>query len=541
MSSMRAATSPISDSMSGREDKPERPRKFQRLTPSFSTAEQEDRGSISAEERGKSVQATSDASATGPTRTRPSVTPDNLTERGVNEQTEPATSRPSSHQDHAQAFFTPEPQPYVEAEADGPSALPTELENRQMPEDGKNAKITPEPRSSSQVEAPNPLSLPSEPKDRQTPEADERDAKITPEPQSHQNAEVSNSSAPPSEVADGEMPEDKMNEKGTTEPQPYEDSEVSSSSVLSDESMDEAMPDSERNEKHPPGSQPYEGVEVPPSVLSNEAKDGEKPDSETNEKRTAGTQPYEETEVTPSVLPNESEDGEMSEDSRNEKIKDLSFMAELKRTILCRTDNSKQGSSVESRDEMNRPTRPRKVTTDRKAGAADDDVDVSLLPERKHADRLVSIYLTREYVNLPILDLSSFHSKYRALFSEEVELEGDTDIFAATLNMVFALASLTMHPDKQNVAETHFTRAENLVPLGGFRGESVGHVQIHILSSQYLLAMNDLGAAWQSIGNAIRIAQSLWLHLGSGSQHLTMQHDRELARRLWYGCIVMER
>jgi hypothetical protein len=59
--------------------------------------------------------------------------------------------------------------------------------------------------------------------------------------------------------------------------------------------------------------------------------------------------------------------------------------------------------------------------------------------------------------------------------------------------------------------------------------------------SQYLVAVNNLDGAWKSIGIAIHIAQSLRLHLHSGTQHLSSRHDRELARKVWHCCIIMEK
>ena len=170
---------------------------------------------------------------------------------------------------------------------------------------------------------------------------------------------------------------------------------------------------------------------------------------------------------------------------------------------------------------------------------APDAVDL-VLPARKVADHLMAIYLTREYVNLPIFNLPNFESKYVALWTGE-DLLDDLVVFRGMLNMMFALGSLTTNPINQNEASTYFIRGQNIIRLGGLEGKDISHIQAYLIASQYLLAINNTAAAWNSVGLAVRIAQSLRLHLSSGSQYLHRREERELARRLWHSCMIMER
>ncbi|KAL1953674.1 hypothetical protein VTO42DRAFT_2385 [Malbranchea cinnamomea] len=239
----------------------------------------------------------------------------------------------------------------------------------------------------------------------------------------------------------------------------------------------------------------------------------------------------------PSVQLASHKNGKESDEERDEKVATV-FMSSIKQAVLQRTDTSKPGSTIESRRELERLQNLRKGKSELQTVTPDPE-DMAL-PEREFADHLISDYLTREYVNLPIFNLTSFQAKYRAIWLGGDGLE-DMDIFRATLNIMFALVSLSLKPNNRSDATMYFRRAQNLMNLGGFEQESLGHVQACILASQYLLAVDNLSAAWKSIGIAISIAQSLRLHLTSGSQHLPKRYDRELARRLWHGCIIMQR
>lgn len=214
------------------------------------------------------------------------------------------------------------------------------------------------------------------------------------------------------------------------------------------------------------------------------------------------------------------------------------FAAKIELAVRRRTDTSRPSSSMETRQN------PRNLSDigKNKSGLkrASPDAIHLVLPARKTADHLMATYLTREYVNLPIFNLPDFQSKYVAIWVGEDFLESP-GLFRGTLNMIFALGSLATDPSNQNEASIYFIRGQNLIGLGGLDGEDVGHVQAYLIASQYLLAADNAMAAWRSVGLAIRLAQSLRLHLSSGSEHLHRREERELARRVWHGCMIMER
>lgn len=229
------------------------------------------------------------------------------------------------------------------------------------------------------------------------------------------------------------------------------------------------------------------------------------------------------------------------EESDDEMDEDPSpFMAGLKQAILQRTDTSKPGTTHDSENELERLDSQRKDNASLKTATAAPDPKDMELPVQDRADHLISDYLTREYVNLPIFNLTSFQTKYRAIWTEE-DVPEDMGVFRATLNIMFALVSLALVPNNRNEASMYFTRAQNILRIGGLEGEDIAHVQAYILASQYLLAVNNMSAAWKSIGIAISTAQSLRLHLNSGWHHHRNRKDRELGKRLWHSCIIVQR
>ena len=83
-------------------------------------------------------------------------------------------------------------------------------------------------------------------------------------------------------------------------------------------------------------------------------------------------------------------------------------------------------------------------------------------------------------------------------------------------------------------------RAQDLLPLSPWHPASVELVQYLLLTSQYLQSTNHPHQTWMVVGSAIRTAQSVGLHLVETSAAQELE-DRELLRRIWYGCVLMDR
>ncbi|CAK7238453.1 hypothetical protein SEUCBS140593_010703 [Sporothrix eucalyptigena] len=219
----------------------------------------------------------------------------------------------------------------------------------------------------------------------------------------------------------------------------------------------------------------------------------------------------------------------------------------------------------------------------------DGDADMlELLPRRREADRLVDLYWRYVDPLYPFLDRRTWTPAYEALFDRLADDEdgdpspnpADDRVFVSTLNIIFALSTqlsegwpppptLSSAPQSQTSSQSdkrrqkqqhhqqqrllrqrerrcrlYFARAQKLLQSSLWEtAGSLATVQFLLLASQYLQSTNSPHQTWMVVGSTIRTAQSLGLHLrddGAGTDTLPLA-ERELRRRLWHGCVLLDR
>lgn len=167
-----------------------------------------------------------------------------------------------------------------------------------------------------------------------------------------------------------------------------------------------------------------------------------------------------------------------------------------------------------------------------------------VLPSRKTADTLIEVYWNSVHPLYPFLDFRQFQSMYEGIWAGEPS-ESDESVMMCTLNVVFALASQfseSLAPrERETSARKYFDRAQDLLNLDLWDLGSVQLVQCLLLMGQYLQSTNSPHQAWMVTGLTVRIAEGLGLHLPETSVRIDDVHQRELVRRLWHGCVVMDR
>ncbi|OAX85365.1 hypothetical protein ACJ72_00254 [Emergomyces africanus] len=239
------------------------------------------------------------------------------------------------------------------------------------------------------------------------------------------------------------------------------------------------------------------------------------------------------------------DEDESPDTSENEKADDSNLLlSRVKQAVFQRTGVSKPGSTLHSDRELKRLNK----ISNRKAelsSRSPNSTDL-ILPHRTVANKLVSTYLTREFVNLPLFQRNSFTNHYEKLWEKESWTSGadvsDEDyLFHGLLNGVFAFATLLLDPSDLQDAKQYFAKAQKLIFLNGIDEGSILHIQAYLVLSQYLIADNNLPAAWKFVGLSIRAAQTLHLHLVSGSHHLAQRDHQELSRRVWHCSLMLER
>ena len=167
-----------------------------------------------------------------------------------------------------------------------------------------------------------------------------------------------------------------------------------------------------------------------------------------------------------------------------------------------------------------------------------------VLPSRKTADGLMRTYWDNVNPLFPFLNRPQFERAYTNIWSG---MPSDTDetLMMCTLNVVFALSSqysdLAVSKERESAADKFFDRAQDLLDLDLWAAGSVELVQCLLLMSQYLQSIQSLHQCWMIGGLAIRVAESLGLHLPETSANVTDVRRREHLRRLWHGCVLLDR
>ncbi|KAK2029223.1 hypothetical protein LX32DRAFT_663389 [Colletotrichum zoysiae] len=144
----------------------------------------------------------------------------------------------------------------------------------------------------------------------------------------------------------------------------------------------------------------------------------------------------------------------------------------------------------------------------------------------------------------PFLDQQKFEHSYRALFAGTT-IDADERIFVSTLNLIFALSTQlieSMTPEqRESLSQAYFKRAQNLLQFCLWDTGSIELIQCLLIMSQYLQSTNNPHQTWMVVGSAVRISQGLGLHLPETSLELSNEAERNLVKRIWHGCILMDR
>lgn len=167
------------------------------------------------------------------------------------------------------------------------------------------------------------------------------------------------------------------------------------------------------------------------------------------------------------------------------------------------------------------------------------------LPHRRMADKFLAVYWEIAHSLYPFLDRVKFEKAYSSLWTGEV-YEGDERVLICILNIIFALScqlsdSIKMS-ERSAAAELYFQRSKHLLNVQLWDAGSIETIQCLLLMGQYLQSTSNAHQCWMAIGHAVRVAQGLGLHLSEsaaiGNQSC---RERENIRRIWHGCVFMDR
>ena len=180
--------------------------------------------------------------------------------------------------------------------------------------------------------------------------------------------------------------------------------------------------------------------------------------------------------------------------------------------------------------------------------------NVTFLPRRRNADDLLLSYWEHLHPVFPVLHRPKFEQRYALLWIPEngtpnaggSSSENEDAIFLATLNLVFAIGcklSGSIAPaQRKSAAEDFYQRARRLHhPHDLLDLASVPVVQMLLLASIYLQSTKHATRCWNILGLAIRVAQTLGLHLNLSGPKSMSQVEREMRLRIWHTCATLDR
>lgn len=113
------------------------------------------------------------------------------------------------------------------------------------------------------------------------------------------------------------------------------------------------------------------------------------------------------------------------------------------------------------------------------------------------------------------------------------------------LNIIFALGCRFLSISGQgqlsgdlNSRQPFFDRAMKLMTLDLLEEGSIELVQSLLITVQYIQTLELSNKCWVILGMAIRLAQSIGIHVDTGRES---QAKREERRRTWCVCILLDR
>lgn len=178
-----------------------------------------------------------------------------------------------------------------------------------------------------------------------------------------------------------------------------------------------------------------------------------------------------------------------------------------------------------------------------------DDYSAFTYPCRQMADDYVKSYSEFIHPVFPVIHLTSFLSAYESFWLSLSEpnashvADFNKVIFVTILNLVFSLGcqfSNKIPAEKRlETAELYYRQSRKAYVFDCLDSASLSQVQVLLLNGIYLQSTQNASRCWNSVGLAIRTAQSLGID--GETPMVKTQFDREMCRRIWYTCVALDR
>ncbi|KAL4940553.1 fungal-specific transcription factor domain-containing protein [Aspergillus oleicola] len=171
-----------------------------------------------------------------------------------------------------------------------------------------------------------------------------------------------------------------------------------------------------------------------------------------------------------------------------------------------------------------------------------DEESIFYLPPEEETSNLIDVYWSNNGMLCPYLHEETFRETYAQLKHNSAVTRRT---WLGLLNMVLALATNanTQLPGQENrrrSSEAFYHRANKLCDNYVMTGASLEIVQYLLLASQYMQETQSSMQAWSTHGLAVKAALHLGLHSSEASKRYSPV-EREIRKRTWFGCIVLDR
>lgn len=170
-----------------------------------------------------------------------------------------------------------------------------------------------------------------------------------------------------------------------------------------------------------------------------------------------------------------------------------------------------------------------------------------LFPRRREADEFIRCYWEFVHPLWPLIHKTTFMEQYERMWASENDFhqsEFEETLFISALNLVFAIGckfSPTVPQEhRKSMAEEFYQRSRKMFCYDMLDAASLSMLQLLLLTVIYLQSTHYASRTWNSLGLAIRAAQSLGIFVESPDRNQS-QLQLEMHRRIWHVCVALDR
>jgi hypothetical protein len=181
-------------------------------------------------------------------------------------------------------------------------------------------------------------------------------------------------------------------------------------------------------------------------------------------------------------------------------------------------------------------------------------VDSPVLPLRRNADDFLSCFWNFLHPVFPMLHRPTFERRYEKLWEAPQVTTTDNNtgdevdeerLFLANLNIVLALgcrfSTNVPASQQESLAHDFFRSSRKTYVFDVLDPPSLTMVQHLLLTTLFLQSTNTANGCWNNLGLAVRVAQSIGLHISQSRDNQSSLLKTEMTRRIWHTCVTMDR